>query len=134
MNTSSTLKLSFLILAGSALIGCSNATNGYGDSRYGYEYSEYSYEEDCGYTMACGYYMIPTYHVYEVPAEPEPVPVPVPEPESEPPVVIQTCPEGQFMLSDGTCAIMEVPTYEPPVISYPEPPEIPPEVYLPVRK
>jgi len=101
-------------------------------SRYGYsEYSE-SYSQGCS-----GVWMIPTYHIIETPA-PEAPPV-----TTTPPVTtIETsCPDGQYKLADGTCAIMiteEPPQYEPPVyvppVSYPPVSTIPPEVYVPIRK
>ena len=97
-------------------------------SRYGsWHYSE-------AYAMGCagGYWILPTYHIIETP--------PPPTVEVEPPVVIEEpCPEGQYRMDNGNCAIMiteEPEQYEPPVvIGYPEiEEEISIEWYEPKRK
>lgn len=106
-------------------------------SRYSYsEYSE-SYAQGCA-----GVWMIPVYHIVETPA-PEAPPVTT----TTTTTTIETsCPDGQYKMADGNCAIMiteeppqyEPPVYEPPVyqppVTYPPVSTIPPEVYTPIRK
>lgn len=89
-----------------------------------------------------GYWMIPTYQVASQP--PPAVTTTIPEPvvtTSVPPVttVLESCPDGQYRMDNGDCAIMmteEVePQYVPPVVThYPEAPTITEEWYNPIRK
>lgn len=136
-----------LILAAAAFgfAGLTACSSSYGESRYG-EYSyEYGYGQNsqganCGQALpACGYYIMPTYQVAQMPPPAQPLPPSIPEVPYEPPVTV--CPDGQYRMDDGTCAVMiteKPPQYEPPVyvppVTYPPVPPTPPEVYIPIRK
>lgn len=101
-------------------------------SRYGsYEYAEFNS------TMAgCtgGYWVVPTYQIIQKPA-----PTPEPVVTTTPSVTIQeTCPDGQYRMDNGDCAIMiteETEQYVPPTIGYPSIEQAPIiDWYEPVRK
>ncbi len=108
-------------------------------SRYGsYEYAGAYGAQGGAMGGGCGgYYMIPTYQVVQTPAPVAPVPAPVTT--SIPAVTIQeSCPDGQYRMDSGQCAIMmteEVEQYVPPVTTgYVETSRTPIEYYQPVRK
>lgn len=82
-----------------------------------------------------GYWTIPTYRVMQQPA---PVVATTPAPT---PVVTttvqQSCPDGQYRMDNGDCAIMmteEVEQYVPPVAAYPTVPVESVDWYEPIRK
>lgn len=99
-------------------------------SRYG------SWEQGGASSAGCqtgGYWTIPTYQmVMPPPAVTTPAPAPVVT------TIQATCPDGQYRMDNGDCAIMmteETEQYVPPVSThYPEVTVTPEEWYNPIRK
>ena len=126
-------------LRGSGRYGTGAGTSSYtaysgGKSRYGnWEGSAASAGAGC---QTGGYWTVPTYQVVQPPAVATPAPVTTYVP--EPIVTVQeNCPDGQYRMDNGDCAIMmteETEQYVPPAISYPEvqPAEV--DWYNPIRK
>ncbi len=98
-------------------------------SRYG------SWEQSAMSSTGCmgGYWMVPTYQVIQ---QPPAVTTTTPEPVVT--TVIESCPEGQYRMDNGDCAIMmteEPEQYVPPVVtSYPPVSTVTEEWYNPIRK
>ncbi len=98
-------------------------------SRYG------SYQQSSAGNAGCtsGYWTIPTYQVVQQPpAVMTPAPAPVVTT-----TVQQSCPDGQYRMDNGDCAIMineETEQYVPPVTSYPTVTAPTVDWYEPVRK
>jgi len=106
-------------------------------SRYG------SWESGASAASNCmsGYWAAPTYQVITQP--PPAVTTSVPEaivtPTVTTPTILESCPDGQYRMDNGDCAIMmteEVDQYVPPVTvtHYPKAPAVTHDWYEPIRK
>lgn len=99
-------------------------------SRYG------SYQQSSAGNAGCmsGYWTVPTYQVIQQPpaaVTTTPAPAPIVT------TVQETCPDGQYRMDNGDCAIMindETEQYVPPVTSYPTVTAPTVDWYEPVRK
>lgn len=98
-------------------------------SRYG------SWEQSSMSNTGCmgGYWMVPTYQVIQ---QPPAVTTTIPEPVTT--TVLESCPDGQYRMDNGDCAIMmteETEQYIPPVAtSYPPVSTVTEDWYNPIRK
>lgn len=97
-------------------------------SRYG------SWQQSAGGAgCATGGYWIPTYQIVQTPA-----PTPAPVVTATPAVTVQaSCPDGQYRMDNGDCAIMmteETEQYVPPVTGYPVNEHPVDNWYEPIRK
>jgi len=118
--------------------------NSYDAGRYetgarGSRYGTYSAETQMASSaQGCGggYWMVPTYQVRQ---QPPPAVVSTSEvvTTTPAPIIQESCPDGQYRMDNGQCAIMmneEPEQYVPPISAYPEVPVQPIQIYDPIRK
>ncbi len=98
-------------------------------------YGSWEYSQSGASGCVPGYWTVPTYHIIQTAAPVQTVETPVVT--TTPSITLESCPDGQYRMDNGDCAIMiteETEQYVPPTIGYPTIEQAPIEWYEPVRK